>query len=283
MHCSRAGNAATVQHRVCWGKRYELVCGSLKFWRHFWKYTCHCTSDNLFLSSCLSVITKPALWSQGQCVQEEHIPHTWWRLLEMWLPADPSPFYFCDIQGMVGGRWLGPTKVCGSGKYILNSEAAGNIWSLVVNRPTPRPGLTTQYITNGSFTVFTRNQKPDLNWSMPVSGSELGEQPGWGNNFNKNAITKAYKAVSKLLGDTERSGEKVQGSKVVPRIVWRMEKGPFGWSYHWVAVSPVITFMVCDLWALQRCRGCDRNTEILADMQNEWKQVVVKAPEERTE
>lgn len=108
---------------------------------------------------------------------------------------------------LVRGRWLGPPKICGSGKHILNSEAIGKVWSLVVSRPIPHPSLTAQYITGGSFTVFTRNQKPDLNWSMPMSG--CWEQPGSGNNFNENAITKAYKAVSKLCWMTLKG----QGNK----------------------------------------------------------------------
>ena len=69
----------------------------------------------------------------------------------------------------------------------------------VVSRPTPRSALTIQYITGGSFAVLTRNQKPDLNRSIPMSCcSELGEQPGWGHHFNEDALTESYKAVPKL-------------------------------------------------------------------------------------
>lgn len=71
------------------------------------------------------------------------------------------------------------------------------------------------------------------------------------------------------------------GSKVVPRIAWWTEKGPFCWSYHRVAISPVITFMVRD--TSEHCKDVQVVTKILADTKNEWMEVCGKAPEEITE
>lgn len=173
----------------------------LFFWDIFGSYTCYCTSENCFLSSGPGLTMKSVLWSQAECIQEG-VTHAWRRLLEMEHPATPLLLHASaggNVRWTVRGRWLRSPKICGSGKHILNSERIGKVWRLVVSRPTPRSALTIQYITGGSFAVFTRNQKPDLNRSIPTSScSELREQPGWGNHFSKDVVTKSYKAVSKL-------------------------------------------------------------------------------------
>lgn len=192
------------------------------------------------------MITKPALSSQGQCVQK-HVQHAWQRLLEMHLPAVPSPSHFHDIRWMARGRWLGPPKICGSGKLIFNGEAAGEVWSWWWADQL----LVLAWLLNISQMdpLLSLPETKNQTWTDPCRAALSWKQPGWENNFNKNAITKAYKAVSNA-GWHWKVRETSHGSKAVPRIVWRMEKWPCGWSYHWAAASPVITFMVCDLWAL---------------------------------
>lgn len=71
------------------------------------------------------------------------------------------------------------------------------------------------------------------------------------------------------------------GSEIVPRIVRWTEKEPFCCSYQRVAMSPVITFTVCD--TSEHCKDGQVVTEILADTKDEWMEVCVKAPKETTE
>lgn len=195
MCCWRVGNAATVQCRVCWESRYKLVGGSLKFWRHFQKYWCHCTSDNLSLSCCLSVITKPAVWSQGQRVQEENVQHTWRRLMEMWLPAAPFPSHFVTFgEWLKGGSW-------GHLKYMVQESSSLTVKLLErceawwwADRLLVLAWLS--HVGPSLSLPETKNQTWTDPWQCRAALS--CKQPGWGNNFNKNDTTKAYKAVSKL-------------------------------------------------------------------------------------
>lgn len=134
-------------------------------------YTCYCTSANCFLSSYPGLSMKSVLWSQRECVQERDVTLAWQRLLEMQLPATPLLLHASaggDVRWPVRGRWLGSPKTHGSGKHILNSESTGKVRSLGVSRPAPYSALTIQYIISGSFTISTRNEKSDLNQSIPT-------------------------------------------------------------------------------------------------------------------
>lgn len=167
---------------------------------------------------------------------------------------------------MVRERWLGSPKIGGSEKHNLNSEAIGKVWILVVSRPTPHSGLSIQYITGGSFNCLCQNLK-----TRPEPGcSEMGERLGWGHHFNKDAVSRSYKFVSKLCGchlKGQGNESRIQGYSIVFQQLCPFCEEGYSWSYHQVVISPVITFTVHD--TSKHCKDVQVVTEILADRRME--------------
>lgn len=85
-----------------------------------------------------------------------------------------------------------------------------------------------------------------------------------------------------VLSDAERCGNQVTSPSLLLEnaLEWQSEKGTVCWSYQWVEVSVVITFMAHDI--SECCKEVQLTTEILAD-NNEWMGICVKAAEETAE
>lgn len=186
---------------VCWGSRYELVCGSLKFWRQILEASgglCHCTSDNLFLSSCLSVITNL------HCEVKDNVFRSsmsstpeggWWRRdSQLPLLLHTSVTFG---ERLKAGSW-GHLKyvVQGSSSWTVKLLERCEAWWWAEQLLVLAWLLSMSHVGPPLSLPETKNQI----WSDPCQCRDAlsWEQPGRGNNFNRSAVTKAYKAASKL-------------------------------------------------------------------------------------
>lgn len=97
--------------------------------------------------------------------------------------------------------------------------------------------------------------------------------------IGKDAIIISCKAVPKQCQVTMKGQGTLSPSVLLDNsLVQQTDKGML---YQRAAVSLVITFTVHNI--SERCKGTQLATEIVADMNNEWTETCVKAPEETTE
>lgn len=89
-----------------------------------------------------------------------------------------------------------------------------------------------------SASTFLHSQNQTCSGPCQCRAALSREQPGWGNNFNKNATTKAYKAVSKLCWVTLKgSGKQAMGPRLFLRLCDEWKRG---------LLTGVITGLLCN-------------------------------------